>query len=136
MLKRLVCAGVSLLLSFSAFSAPQKSQVTSDRFHHLFTTAAYATALGAAVGTAILPFTPRPSENLRVIAIGGAIGLFSGVLLGSYLAFVPSYKSKGQKTAFEPGLIEMPKVDRLTVETVFDDEGLDAVALHFPVVRL
>ncbi len=62
---------------------------TEERFQDLFITAGYSTALGAGFGTALLAFTPNPSENLRYIAIGASIGFISGTALGTYLIFSP-----------------------------------------------
>lgn len=126
-----------LLFSFNSLAASQATKITSNRFGQIFTTAAYSTALGGAVGTAVLAFTSRPAENLKFIAIGASIGFLSGTLLGGYLAFVPSFKknsSAQNSTTFGGGINS--KV--LTVEAIFDTvkAGGTSWALHFPALEL
>lgn len=126
------------LFSFKAMGANQSSQITSGKFNQIFTTAAYSTALGGAVGTAVLAFTPRPAENFKFIAIGASIGFLSGILLGGYLAFVPSFNKKSSSGALssEGGLGSQIRSDTFTVETSFDEGRVETVALHFPVLKL
>ena len=66
-----------------------QAQSTDERFQDLFVTAGYTTAFGAALGTALLAFTPAPSENLRFVYIGASLGFIGGSILGSYVIFAP-----------------------------------------------
>lgn len=132
-LRAILFFNLCFLFSFRSLAAPIGSSVTADRFHQIFTTAAYSTALGGAIGTAALVFTPKPAENLRFIAFGASIGFLSGILLGGYLAFVPSFGAKskasyggrGGNVAFDP--------DITTIQTHFGADGsLEQVALYLP----
>jgi hypothetical protein len=72
------------------WQAPQtQAQTTEERFQDLFVTAGYATAFGAALGTAILGLTENPADNLQYIAVGASLGFIGGSLLGSYVVFAP-----------------------------------------------
>ena len=138
-LKSTLLLGLSFFMSFKTFGAPLSSKITADRFHQVFTTAAYSTALGGAIGTAALVFTPQPSENLRFIAVGASIGFLSGILLGGYLAFIPSFgKSSSSDSAFQELGPRVPmNTDIPTVEAMFAESGeLEQVALHFPRWKL
>lgn len=138
-IKCFVLAILCFFLSLRVQGADTKSQVTANRFQHIFTTAAYSAALGGAIGTAVLAFTPNPADNLRFIAIGASVGFMSGILLGGYLAFVPTVKRKpmGSGVAYESSLGRQIRTDTLTVEAIIDEENPSrtAWALHFPVVR-
>ena len=141
-IKRFILANLCLLLSFRLHAADTGSQVTSNRFQHIFTTAAYSAALGGAIGTAVLAFTPKPADNLRFIAIGASIGFMSGILLGGYLAFVPTVKKSpsvgAEGVAYQSSLGGQIPTNTLTVEAIFDEKSprQTAWALHFPVIRL
>lgn len=142
-IKRFILANLCFLLSLRLNGADTGSQITSNRFQHIFTTAAYSAALGGAIGTAVLVFTPKPADNLRFIAIGASIGFLSGILLGSYLAFVPTVKKspsggEAEGVAYESSLGGQIPTNTLTIEAIFDEKNprKTAWALHFPVIRL
>jgi hypothetical protein len=82
-----------LAVAFGLFLLVQapvtQAQTTEERFHDLFVTAGYATAFGAALGTAILGLTENPADNLQYIAVGASLGFIGGSLLGSYVIFAP-----------------------------------------------
>ena len=65
------------------------AQEAEQRFHDLFVTAGYATAFGAALGTAVLGLTSDPADNLQYIAVGASLGFIGGSILGSYIIFTP-----------------------------------------------
>lgn len=85
--RRCCCAFV--LVGF--LSIESRAETTDERFRDLLLTASYSTAIGAALGAALLTFTDRPSENLAYIARGAAIGFLSGALIGSVLVFSPLF---------------------------------------------
>jgi hypothetical protein len=78
-----------LIGSTIALPTEAKAQNTEERFHDLFVTAGYATAFGAAVGTAFLAWTADPSANLKYVAMGASLGFIGGSVLGSYVIFSP-----------------------------------------------
>jgi hypothetical protein len=89
-LRRLAIGLVTVAFVGSAMSASEaKAQSTEDRFHDLFVTAGYATAFGAAVGTAFLAWTSDPAANLKYVAMGASLGFIGGSVLGSYIIFSP-----------------------------------------------
>lgn len=47
----------------------------------------YGALAGTLVGAASLAFSDKPGENLNKIARGASLGLYGGILLGSYIAF-------------------------------------------------
>jgi hypothetical protein len=83
---------LTLLFTMTITSLPAESaqaQNVEERFQDLFITAGYATAFGAAVGTAFLAFHEDPSRHLRYVAMGASLGFIGGSLLGSYVIFSP-----------------------------------------------
>ena len=139
-IKCFILAILCFFFSLNIQGANTGSQVTSNRFQHVFTTAAYSAALGGAIGTAVLAFTPKPAENLKFVAIGASVGFLSGILLGGYLAFVPSFKKKpaGAALSYNSSLGGQIRTNTLTVEAIIDreDPSKTAWALHFPIIRL
>lgn len=72
-----------LLLSFAV--SPQ-TQASAEREFVLSCT--YGVLAGTLVGAASLAFVDRPGENLQHVARGASIGLYIGIALGYYTAFV------------------------------------------------
>jgi hypothetical protein len=72
-----------------------QAQNVEERFQDLFVTAGYATAFGAAIGTAFLAFHEDPSRHLRYVAMGASLGFLGGSLLGSYVIFSPMVGDSG-----------------------------------------
>jgi hypothetical protein len=93
-MRRLASSAPALVLALgTAFAAPAgataSAQSTEERFQDLFVTAGYATAFGAAIGTACLAWTADPASNLKFVAIGASVGFLGGSILGSYIIFSP-----------------------------------------------
>ena len=82
-----------LLIIFFFLSLPTtamaKVEVDPRKMHDLLVIASYSTALGAAVGAAMLAFTEKPSKNFSYLYRGAAIGFLSGAVIGSYVVFSP-----------------------------------------------
>jgi hypothetical protein len=95
MVRRLACRMMKvciLTLAISPNVAFAQSQFsTEERFHDLFKTAGYSTAFGAALGAALLSFTPNPAAELRYVAIGASLGFIGGSALGTWMIFQPMF---------------------------------------------
>ncbi len=70
---------------------------TDQKFHHLFKTAGYATAFGAALGAAALSFRDHPNQDLKYVAIGASVGFIGGSILGSYVILRPIINQGSQQ---------------------------------------
>jgi len=85
------------VLCGALFVGPKTSQAATmtleQKYQDVFVSAGYATALGAAVGAALLAFKEDPSEHLRYVAIGASVGFFAGTTFGTYLAVAPAFSS-------------------------------------------
>lgn len=93
---------LTLLFTMTITSLPAESaqaQNVEERFQDLFVTAGYATAFGAAIGTAFLAFHEDPSRHLRYVAMGASLGFLGGSLLGSYVIFSPMMSENGDDAA-------------------------------------
>lgn len=84
--------GLALFCTISQ-SQLLKAQSAEERFQDLFVTAGYSTAFGAALGAALLAFTPEPSRQLRYIAMGASLGFIGGSIMGTYIIFTPMLSS-------------------------------------------
>jgi hypothetical protein len=85
MLKRLI----GILSICSLFPHLASAESTEERFHDIFITAGYATAIGAGLGAASLSFYKHPEEKLKHVAIGASLGFIGGTILGSYIVLAP-----------------------------------------------
>lgn len=84
-----VLAMIGALVTGAFRTQAAQAQTVEERFQDLFVTAGYATAFGAAIGTAFLAFHEDPSAHLRYVAVGASLGFLGGSVLGSYIIFSP-----------------------------------------------
>jgi len=76
-----ICLSVSCLgISRSAVAAPSKTKV-------YVLTSTYGIMAGTLTGLASLAFYNSPGDHLRNVAVGASLGLYMGVLLGTYLIY-------------------------------------------------
>ena len=68
------------------------SSSLEEKFQDIFVTAGYSTAMGAAIGAALLSFQENPSSHLRYVAIGASVGFIGGSALGTFFAVSPSVR--------------------------------------------
>ncbi len=68
------------------FGLPKSARAEPTR--ELIMSSAYGVLAGTLVGAATLAFTDRPGDNLKNIARGASLGLYAGILLGLYVAYV------------------------------------------------
>lgn len=92
-------AMIGSLFAATARSEAAQAQTVEERFQDLFVTAGYATAFGAAIGTAFLAFHEDPSAHLRYVAVGASLGFLGGSVLGSYIIFSPMMSSDDSSAA-------------------------------------
>lgn len=100
MISRLLAA----MLTCTSLAVPSpvetvQAQTVEERFQDLFMTAGYATAFGAALGTAFLAFHEDPSAHLRYVAVGASLGFLGGTVLGSYVVFSPMITDADQSAS-------------------------------------
>lgn len=84
----------SVMACFLVFSslAPQKAYADMDpKVKAVATMAAYGTVGGALLGTASLAFGTKG----RSVAIGASLGLYAGILFGTYIIVTHSMQQKG-----------------------------------------
>ena len=97
-------AMIGSLFAATARSEAAQAQTVEERFQDLFVTAGYATAFGAAIGTAFLAFHEDPSAHLRYVAVGASLGFLGGSVLGSYIIFSPMMSSDADPFPIQSGL--------------------------------
>lgn len=119
----------AFFLTSTLLAAPAQAQTNEERFQDLFVTAGYATAFGAAIGTACLAWTDDPSANLQYVAMGASLGFLGGSIMGSWVIFSPMLgdASEPRRSTLLGG--DMPK-SGLVVRPVFDQKAHRLVAVE------
>ena len=132
-----------LILGFTvAMTAQAEIAVDPHKMHDLIVIAGYSTALGAAVGAAVLAFTEKPSKHLPYLYRGAAIGFLAGAAVGSYVIFSPLLMPEPtfSTTSVLDHLDYVPDPQalgaRLVVSPIFQGLALREVAAKFTLVRL
>ncbi|MFQ5454931.1 MAG: hypothetical protein ACE5EA_01855 [Nitrospirota bacterium] len=76
---------VVLLLIFALiFTASSKTFAEDLPIVGILKNSLYGGVIGSILGTAVIAFTDKPSDNLNFIARGAAIGVFAGTIYGFY----------------------------------------------------
>ena len=79
-----------------------KRAAADNTSHEFITSCTYGVVAGTLVGGASLAFTSRPGYNLNRVARGASIGLYGGILLGFYVAYVvPHLDTPSEREAKE-----------------------------------
>ena len=133
-----------LLVSFFlSLTTTAKAEVGVDphKMHDLIVIAGYSTALGAAVGAAMLAFTEKPSKNFSYLYRGAAIGFLGGAVIGSYVVFSPLLMPEPYaptNAAEHLNYIPDPQAlgAKLVISPVLQGLALRAVAAKFTLVQL
>lgn len=77
-----------LVSSFTAHAQPAAALQASDPGREFIASCTYGVMAGTLVGIASLAFVDKPSENMKQVARGASIGLYTGILLGLYVVYV------------------------------------------------
>lgn len=87
------------LCGMGLFTGPAQAATMTleQKYQDVFVSAGYSTALGAAVGAALLAFKEEPSDHLRYIAVGASIGFFAGTAFGTYMVVAPSFADNSKE---------------------------------------
>lgn len=68
-------------------------------------TSTYGVIAGSLIGFGSLAFYETPRDNLRNVAIGASLGLYTGILIGVYAVYVlPMFEKPAQNTPSEDPL--------------------------------
>ncbi len=76
--------------SHAQAGAPPQKDLLDDSFRDMYTVVGFGLG-GAILGLSTLSFVDEPSEHLRNIVVGGAVGVIIGVTV---IAWQQAYKSK------------------------------------------
>jgi hypothetical protein len=96
-----------LLVIFTlAMATPRSSYALSKNFKLYIMTSAYGVIAGTITGVASLAFYAEPKDHLRNVAMGASIGLYVGILLGTYMVYAMPDKSKPKAAPAAPAVDE------------------------------
>lgn len=117
-------------------SSPAAAQSNDERFHDLFVTTGYTTALGAALGAAALTFKTHPENHLRFVAVGASLGFIGGTAAGSYMIFSPVVWNDRDQRPESLANLDLP-VHKLVVRPYFSAQThqLNALEAAWNVMR-
>lgn len=79
---------LAIALFFSARSFAQQPPPEGNPMREFMMSCTYGVMAGTLVGAAALAFEDKPSENLRKVARGASLGLYTGILLGLYVVYI------------------------------------------------
>lgn len=79
---RVVLVGASLSLVTPAAHAESKNAKI------FLVTSSYGVMAGSLTGLASLAFYEDPGNHMKNIAVGASLGLYAGIILGAYMAYV------------------------------------------------
>jgi len=105
-IKVIVIRSVTLCLLVFGLCSPQKSRAVAMR--PLLLTTSYGVIAGTLSGVASLAFYDTPSDHYRNVAIGSSLGLYGGILLWGYMAYVVP-QIKNEPSLAPPPAEEGPK---------------------------
>jgi drug/metabolite transporter (DMT)-like permease len=121
---------ISCIVLTNLFALSSKASAVSmtleQKYQDVFVSAGYATALGAAIGAAMLSFKDEPTQHLRYVAVGASVGLFAGTLFGTYMVVSPSFALEEDSTPAKNTLaLDGIKEHQLVVQPSFSSKSLD-----------
>lgn len=117
-----------LVLAFDSGSAHAQlpaSANESNPTREFIMSCTYGVLAGTLVGAASLAFTDKPGENLKTVARGASLGLYTGIMLGLYVIYiVPSMEEEPEDPVAR--LERLPFVVSLTFDRDDQPDGLKA----------
>jgi hypothetical protein len=135
---------VSILLTTSLL-LPKKSQAEAGREFLLSCT--YGVLAGALLGAASLAVEENPSEKVHRVARGASLGLYAGIILGTYVVYiVPSQNQSSEKEELEQyqekiepddygKLMKKFEPPKLTFYPVIEQSHVTGVAFNYNIAR-
>lgn len=121
-----------VVLQKPLLAAPARENQNAMR--EIITSATYGVLAGTLVGAASLAFTDQPGENLQRVARGASLGLYAGLALGFYVAYVvpnqqeelldESLPPTEEEYLYQPSLQVFPLIGQRGVEGVYTQWNL------------
>ncbi len=125
-LKAISCFISSAIFVVSTFGSIAKAETMTleQKYQNVFVSAGYATALGAAVGAAMLSFKDEPTDHLRYVAVGASVGFFAGTMFGTYMVVAPSFALDNHSE--DDSKLVNSKIDRLprSIDSRYEERTL------------
>jgi hypothetical protein len=125
----------SLLVMSTSFLSIPKVHASPEK--EFIMSCTYGVLAGTLVGAASLAFVDRPSENLQRVARGASLGLYMGIGLGYYTAYVlPKQLEKQEDKILEGESTDDPyqsKTDYFIFPLVADNNQVDGVGGFFQI---
>lgn len=128
---------VLVVCMFLAGAGMARAETNDERFRSLLMISGYSTAIGAAIGAALLAFTSEPGENLSYVARGAAVGFLGGATAGAFLVFSPLFIEEpwSQQSSSSQQLQLVSNAASTGVQWTFSpvisQRGVAALAAHF-----
>lgn len=112
---------VSVVLGFvgpRAHATPEKEFVMS---------CTYGVLAGTLVGAASLAFVDNPGDNLQTVARGASLGLYMGIGLGYYTAYILPKQLEKQEDKILEGESDESSMPSFMVFPIASEKGIDGV---------
>lgn len=119
---RFLIMGLVISLGLQAKANPEREFIMS---------CTYGVLAGTLVGAASLAFVDKPGENLQHVARGASIGLYMGIGLGFYTAYVlpKQLQKEEEKILDEETGEERSEAPRFMVLPLIAEHGIDGGAV-------
>jgi hypothetical protein len=88
---------IALALMFSSPQLKAQEARPSGALQAFMLTTTYGVIAGSLTGLASLAFYENPGNHTRNIAMGASIGLYTGLLLGAYVVYMPAIRESGSR---------------------------------------
>jgi hypothetical protein len=93
----------ALLLGLWNVLIPKNSEAADQNVRRAYLlTSTYGVLVGTLTGIASLAFYSEPGQNKKNIAIGASLGLYTGILLGTYVLFLAPDPNAPKTQAADP----------------------------------
>jgi hypothetical protein len=128
-LRRILAFTSVFVVTLSAQANPEREFIMS---------CTYGVLAGTLVGAASLAFVDQPGDNLQYVARGASIGLYLGIGLGVYTAYVlpkQIQKEEEQKLDNETSGEGQSYLPRFMLFPVASSKGIDGVGAIWQISR-
>jgi hypothetical protein len=126
-LKSLSIILISISFSYQAQATPEREFIMS---------CTYGVLAGTLVGAASLAFIDKPGDNLQRVARGASLGLYVGIGLGFYTAYLlPKQMQKEEDKMLEQGAGggEQSSLGHMILFPLVAENGVDGIGAFWQV---
>lgn len=131
----------ALFLSAVVLTTGLSGPAQAEPMREFIMSCSYGVLAGTLVGAASLAFTDQPGDNLNRVARGASLGLYAGIALGFYVAYmIPNEEPPGHMYE-APGYLPREgswkarkTLPKITLLPTFSEKGMDGAMVNWRVM--